>query len=203
MKTHLLRWCVLGGFACLVSCSDWRYDVTEGEIAFRRVRESGQLRIAELKSDAVIAGRPCRRGWVHLHRNGQPAAFTAATEIRLPRLIIPARTWVLQNETGTVTGCAFPTDIEIQGHRCRGTGGPKGVQVTFHPGGDLKQFYPARDVIIDGVPCDSGLVRGIVELHENGRLKRARLSRDWTSAGRLFRKGTRLDFDADGRPHSP
>ncbi len=83
--------------------------------------------------------------------------------------------------------------MEVQGHHCRGTGGPKGVQVAFHPGGALKQYFPVRPMRIDGVPCDMGLVRGWIELHEDGRLKSCRLAEDFARDGETFRKGAGCD----------
>lgn len=91
----------------------------------------------------------------------------------------------------------------VQGHVCRGTGGPKGTQTAFYPSGALKQFYPARDTRIDGVPCRTNVFSGWVELHENGRLKSCLLSEEWESKGTRYRRGTRLEVAADGKPLPP
>lgn len=200
MKLHRCISSACVGLALVTSsgCFDWRYHVEESGVEFRRLRTVDGTRIGELAHDTSIAGRPCRQGWVHLHANGVPAAFSAASDLALPRFTIPAGTWVLQDEHGTVTVCAFPRDTRIQGFLCRGTGGPKGVQTSFHASGALKQFYPPENIVIAGVPCAAGLVRGTIELHENGRLNSVRLSRDWSHHGRSFPRGTRLRFDADG-----
>jgi hypothetical protein len=180
--------------------AEWRYDATMHGIAFKQVKtQSSGLAIGLLAADTVISGRPCRRGWVHVHSNGRVARFTAAEDITLERFRIPAGTWVAQDTTGVVVMCAFPRDIEVQGRLCRGSGGPKGVQTAFYPTGALKQFFLVRPTRIDDVPCDRGLVRGSVELHENGRLKSCLLAGDFQQGGETFRRGTRIEFDADGR----
>lgn len=195
--TPLLLQCAalaLGG------CFQWKHDVTEGGAAFRRVRmEANGLLIGELKEDTLIGGRPCKQGWVHLLPSGVPIGFTAFREIDLGRLTIPAETWVQQNKDGVITLCAFPRDYNVQGHLCRGSGGPEGFQAAFYADGALKQFYLRRDTEIQGVPCSAGIFNESVGLHENGRLKFCVLSEDFASDGRTYLKGTFLRFNSDGR----
>lgn len=184
----------------LVSCSEWQYDVTVKGVAFSKVKiEQRGLVIGVLKEDTIIGGRACQRGWVHIHSNGVLAGFTAAKPIDLAKFTIPAQTWVFQNAQGIVTVCAFPGDTEVQGHVCRGSGGPKGVQAAFYPSGALKQYFLRRDTTIQDVPCQAGVFEQSVELHENGRLKACVLSEDFTRHGRIHPKGKRLQFDAEGR----
>lgn len=162
-----------------------------------------RVTIRRLDADATVGGRPCRAGWLHLHPNGTPAAFTAARAIPLDRLTIPAGTWVAQDPAGRVTRCSFPHDTVVQGHLCRGTGGPKGVQTAFHPDGALWRFFPPQPVRIDGVPCATGLLSGWVELHANGRLKSCRLAEAITRDGRRLPRGLRVGFDDTGRLLAP
>lgn len=159
--------------------------------------------IATLTADTIIAGQPCAKGWLHLHPNGRPEGFTASAPIDHPRMRIPAGTWVVLTPEGVIRLCAFPEDIDLQGHRCRGTGGPKGVQVAFHPDGAIRQFYLTQPTRIDGVPCDDGLIRGAVFLHPNGRLQSCRLSEPFERDGRRYERGTRLTFDDTGRLPAP
>ena len=177
----------------------WEHDATIKGIAFEKSRvDSNGLIIGKLRTNTVIAERPCAKGWLHLHSNGVPAGFTASEDIRVARFTAPAGTWVIQDAAGVVRICAFPKNTRVQGHDCRGTGGSKGVQAAFYPDGSLKEFYLVRPTRIDGVPCDTGLVRGRLELHQNGRLKSCRLSADFTHDGVTFRKGARIDFDSEG-----
>ena len=181
-------------------CYRWHYDVSEQGVVFTRVRtEANGLLIGELKEDTTIGGRPCKRGWVHVTPNGVPVGFTASRAIDIGKLKIPAGTWVFQNKGGAVTVCAFPGDTEVQGHVCRGSGGPKGVQTAFYPDGALKEFFLRDDTRIQGVPCKAGLFDESIKLHENGRLKGCILSGDYLGEGRTYPRGTKLRFDPDGR----
>ena len=184
----------------LAGCHVWRDDITVGGISFEKARRENGLVIGLLERDETIAGRPCRRGWVQLHSNGVPAAFSAAKPIELPRVSIPPETWVIQNPSGEVKICAFPRDMMIQGHLCRGGAGrAKGVQTAFYPSGALKQYFLRKNALIEGIPCKAGLLRQSIELHENGRLKACVLSQDFSREGRDYKKGTRIEFDAAGR----
>lgn len=176
----------------------WQRDVTLHGVMFTKVRtDDAGFHIGHIDTETIVGGRACRPGWLHLHPDGTPAAFTAAHEIVLPRVTIPAGTWVTQNPEGVITACAFPQNTEVQGRLCRGTGGPKGVQTAFYPDGALKRFFPVAPVVIEGVPCATGLVRGAIELHPDGRLKSCLLARDHVTAGMKHRKGTRLTLGGD------
>jgi hypothetical protein len=196
MKTLLIGMAVL----LFAGCFEWQRDVTIKGVAFSKVRiDQGGLIIGVLKKDAVIDGRPCQQGWVHVHSNGVPAAFTAAKPIELSRFTIPAQTWVFQNPNSIVTVCAFPSDTQVQGHLCRGSGGPTGVQAAFYPSGALKQYFLRRDTKILDIPCAAGVLNQSIELHENGHLKACVLSENLTRDGRTYQKGKRLQLDPEGR----
>lgn len=184
----------------IAGCSDWQYNVTVMGVAFRKVRmDKSGLVIGVLKEDTFIGGRPCQRGWVHLYSNGVPSAFTAAKPIDLARFTIPAESWVLQNLDGIVTVCAFPRDTQVQGHLCRGSGGPTGVQAAFYASGALKQYFLRSDTTIQGIPCKAGVFNQSIELHENGRLGACVLSESLTRDGRTYEKGLRIQLDPEGR----
>jgi hypothetical protein len=157
-------------------------------------QEKNGIKIGRLKEDMVIGGRPCKKGWLHLHANNVPAAFTAAHEIEEGRLKIPVDTWVLQTAEGVVTTCAFPRDTEVQGILCKGTGGAKGAQVAVYPSGALKQVFLARDMRIQEVPCAADAISGAVEFYEDGKLKSCLLSESYTRDGAVHKKGTRLQL---------
>lgn len=188
----------------VVLAAGWQRNVTLHGVMFTKVRtDDTGFHVGQIDTETVVGGRACQPGWLHFHPDGTPAAFTAAHDIVLDRLTIPAGTWVMQNPEGVITVCAFPSDTTVQGQLCRGTGGPKGVQTAFHADGALKQFFPAKPVVIDGVPCGTGLVRGLIELYANGRLKSCQLGDSWVHAGRKLRKGTRISLTSDGQLRSP
>jgi hypothetical protein len=203
MKTTKSHWFALSlvqaVLLVLCGCFRWQYDVTVRGVAFSRVKiEDNGLVIGQLKEDTIIGGRPCKKGWVHLLPNGVPAGFTASKDIDLGRLQIPADTWVFQGNDGVVKVCAFPRDIEVQGQLCRGSGGPEGVQAAFYPDGALKEFFLARDTLIQGIPCKAGIFESI-QLHEDGRLKSCTLGEDIVRDGQAYRKGARLRLDRGGQ----
>lgn len=184
----------------VAGCFPWQYDVTERGVAFSKVRtDAGGVAIGVLKEDTLIGGRPCKRGWVHVLPSGVPVGFTASREIDLGRFKIPADTWVFQNAQGVVTVCAFPGDAEVQGHLCRGSGGPKGIQTAFYPDGALKEFFLRRDARIEGILCRAGAFNEAVMLHENGRLKRCVLGEGIVRDDHFYPRGTLLRFDSEGR----
>ncbi len=151
--------------------------------------------IMRLDEDVVVQGRPCKAGWLKLHPNGVPSSFTTSQEIRVGKIMLPADSWVMQDEKGVVLACALPRDMEIQGLMCRGTGGAKGVQIEFHRNGVLKRIHLVRDTEIQGVPCAAaGLLSGAVEFHEDGRLKSCKLSRPHLMDGVACKKGARIVF---------
>ena len=200
MKRCSIYSLVAAGLLFAAGCSEWQHDVTLQGVAFSKVRSvsDGRL-IGQIAADTVVQGRPCAQGWLHLHPNGVPAVFAAAQEIKAPRCTIPAGTWVFQDRAGAVTICAFPRDTLVQGHLCRGSGGPKGVQASFYPDGALRQFFLVQPTVIDGVPCATGLIRGSVELHENGRLKSGMLEEDLVRDVMKLSQGIRITLTPDGR----
>jgi len=197
-----LRWFPVAALL-LAGCFSWQYDVVVQGVAFSQVRTEGDVVIGQLKEDTVIGGRPCKQGWVHLRSNGVPVGFTAARDLDLGRIKIPAATWVTQNKNGVVTICQFPRDTEVQGHLCRGGGmlggGPEGVQTAFYPDGALSLFFLRDATRIQDIPCKAGLMNEMIALHENGRLKACMLNEALTRDGRTYPQGTRLRFDPDGR----
>ncbi len=197
MRVALLS--VLAG-VILGGCFGWEYDTTYAGVAFRKVRVERDLAIGVIREDTVIAGRPCKRGWVHVRSNGIPVGFTASRDLPLARLTIPADTWVFQDAAGIVTVCAFPRDTEVQGHVCKGGwGGSEGIQAAFYPDGALKQYFLRADTDIQGVPCKAGAFNESVELYANGRIMACALSRDFVSGGRTYPKGARVRFNPEGR----
>lgn len=188
----------------LTACAQLQPTVNVGGTEFSQVKVDRRgFVIGLLPEDTRIGDRLCKRGWAHVHPNGVVAAFTAAEPFAFGQLVVPAGTWVRQDDRGHITYCAFPTATLVQGHWCRGTGGPKGVTTSFYPSGALKQFFPERSVVIDGVPCRTGIFHGWVELHENGRLKATLLDAEFERGGRRYRRGTWIEFDQDGNVVPP
>jgi hypothetical protein len=93
----------------------WEKDTIIKGIPFEKAKvESNGLIVGKLRASTVIAGRPCRKGWVHVHSNGVPAGFTASEDITLARFTVAAGTWVVQDLSGVVRVCAFAKDTEVK-----------------------------------------------------------------------------------------
>ena len=134
-----------GALLLLVGCADWQHDVVIQNVAFSMERvEDNWLVIGQVKEDTIIGGRPCKHGWVHLRPNGVPVGFTASRKIDLGKFMIPADTWVFQNDNGIVTVCAFPRDTEIQGHMCQGSGDQKVSRLRSIPADRSENTFSAR-----------------------------------------------------------
>lgn len=190
-------------FICILlsSClghGRWQRDIEMEGIRFEKIRSSGSVIIGRLSEDTTIQGYPCKKGWVHFYSNQGLKSFSLERPMKINSIEIPASTWVTLNEKGALILCAFPYNIEIQGHMCRGSGGPKGVQVSFYENGALKTFFSPESVVIHGIPCKGG-VFNYIGLHENGNLKACTLSGNTVINGVQYAKGERLRFDEKGR----
>jgi hypothetical protein len=161
-----------------------------------KLLKSGTI-TALLKAPTTIKGFPCAPGYIHFAPSGNLRAFTLAEATAVQGNDIPKGTWLQLDEALMLKYCSFPTDTMIQGHLCRGTGGPKGVSTSFYPSGRLKGFYAPTSIDIQGIPCKASLFSPIY-LFENGRLKECTLSRARTVGGKSLPKGARAIFSESG-----
>ncbi len=188
----------------LFSCSScdllfrWQKDVEMDGINYKKLRHSkSRTIIGYLSKDSVVQGYPCKAGWIHFYEDSTLQNFTLLDSMTINNVDIPAKTWVTLSEQGVLVRCAFPENIKIQGYWCRGSGGPKGVMVSFHPNGKIKRFFAPKSVEIDGVPC-KGSIFHIIGLHDNGRLMECSLARSVELQGVNYKKGKKLYFDKKG-----
>lgn len=192
------------GLLFLFSCSScdllfrWKKDVEMDGINYKKLRhiKSGTI-IGNLSKDSVVQDYPCKAGWIHFYEDSTLQNFTLLDSMSINGVDIPAKTWVTLNKQGELIRCAFPENIKIQGYWCRGSGGPKGVMVSFHPNGKIKRFFAPKTVEIDGVPC-KGSIFHIIGLHGNGRLMECTLARSVVLQGVTYKKGKKLYFDKKG-----
>lgn len=178
---------------------EWDHDVTKRGIHFKKLgqdQKTGNY-VGVLAEDTEIEGFPCKQGWAHFDPNMGLRSFASSKPIDNGVSTIPTGTWIRLGSGAYPRTCAFPGDTKIQDFLCRGTGGPKGVQVGFYPSGRLRCFFAPDSVEIDGVPC-KGSVFHIIRLHENARLQECVLSQDTVIDGKSYRRGRKLRFNAQG-----
>ena len=194
--------CILACFnaGCLFD-SDWERDVVKNGIAFDKVtqRESG-IWTGVLKENTQIQGYPCQKGWVGFNGDWTLRRFTLSEPFDIGHdTILPKDTYVVSLwQGGRIRVCALPGRMKIQGQRCIGTGGPKGVQVSFYPDGALQTFFAPQDTDIQGVPCRGGVFH-IIQLHPNGSIKQATLPVDTRINDIIYPKGKTLYFNETGQ----
>ena len=85
------------------------------------------------------------------YQDGKLKSCTLARKDTLSGQPMPAGTVVHLIHDGTLDWCFLQQDTEIQSHLCRGEG--HGFMTGFHPSGQLKLAWLARDEIIQGIPC--------------------------------------------------
>jgi hypothetical protein len=202
MTKQWLRRGQMVSIAALVICSgclhQWDQDVTRHGIHFKKLRVNSDMAIGILSEDTVIEDYTCQKGWVHLTGDFKLRAFMTAKPVVYGAVTLPKGSWIRVREGGTFGPCALPGNTDIQGHLCKGTGGPKGVQTCFYPSGQLSSYFASKDVVVDGIPCLASVLHP-VKLHENGRLKQCTLSRAAVIEGIEHKRKTSVRFDEKGQ----
>ncbi len=92
----------------------------------------------------------------------------------------------------------FQNDTQINGYKCKESGGVKGIQTTFYNSGKLFSFFPGETVIIDSIKIEGGVFHP-VKLHENGKLQACTLAEQRNFDGTLFKKRTLIQIDTTGK----
>jgi len=169
------------------------------------------LTLATLARECTIQGHRLDAGTVlRLDPSGSIQGFVLAREGRVADLPLPGGTMVSLTPQGLLSRCFLPRDTELQGHLLKGHG--HDWMTTFHPNGQLKLVWLARDEWIEGIPCRrASFYREFLRLrgwggtsfHANGRLASCALATDQVIQGRPLKQHARLHFDAEGRLVEP
>lgn len=190
---------VAGLLTVLSGCVTWQHDVEVNGIPFKKYSANSVRgdNIGYLAEDAIVQGYPCKAGFIALHDDLSLTLFTAASAIEFGDITVPPKTYVYINQGGHIERCAFPADVEIQGHLCRGGwGGPQGVTTSFYDSGKLRYFFSREDAEIDGVLCKGSLLHGI-RLHEDGSLSECRSAAQQTVDGVTYGKGSEIKLPSE------
>jgi hypothetical protein len=150
-----------------------------------------------------IQGVPCY-GRVDYYDDGTLERCALARDDTLSGQPLAAGTIVHFTKDGIMDWCFLQRDTEIRGHLCRGHG--HSWTTAFHPNGQPKLIWLARDEVIQGIPCRAasfwtevfGAGAG-VDFYEDGQLKHCMLSKDFVVGGRQREKGESLTFDRNGK----
>lgn len=168
-------------------------------------REPKELRFKEVprQSKVTIQGYPFK-GVLVYHPNGKILSAILDSSVAVGNSHLPADTKLYFTQEGTLHFAFLPYDCNIDGYTCKGEG-PENWQTVFYPTGALQVFWPANDVIIQGVPCSRSnfwdeLLSGesSVHLFPNGRLQQAKLGDDYTVNGISYKKHSHIIFDSTG-----
>jgi hypothetical protein len=152
---------------------------------------------------AEIQGISCV-GSVEYYQDGKITSCTLAREDTLSGQPLAAGTVVHLTPEGYLDWCFLQQNTLIQGHLCSGSG--PNFMTCFHPNGQLKTAWLARDEIIQGIPCAkyrfmSSLFGGgdRTVFDENGQLRFCTLSENSTIEGHRLKKGDEVRFDGEGK----
>jgi hypothetical protein len=175
-----------------------RGSLSQGRTALLRIK---------IEKDTTIGGVRCAptgRARASVFSSGQLESCPLASDTIISDHRFEAGTWIHLTEDGTLRAVWLNHDTDLQGHRCKGTG-YKGWSTEFHPSGTLRLCYPAREAIIDGIPCRGASfwaeLVGITQVvfHESGQLRSCSVARDIERDGIRFGKRDRIELDVRGR----
>ncbi|MFN8428485.1 MAG: hypothetical protein U0V04_00760 [Spirosomataceae bacterium] len=181
--------------------SSWQYNAKIHNIEFSKIRyglnkNDTTVIIGYLKRPTLIQGFSCAADWVHFSKDWKPVLFKLQKKASIHNFVYPENAWIRFKKDGII--CAFPTETQIQGCNCMGSGGAKGIQTSFYPDGKLECFYSNSNILIGKIACKGGVFNNII-LHQNGQLKECTLSNDQIIDGKNLKKGKRVRFDVNGK----
>lgn len=185
--------------ACFVSCCAVEQEA--GDLPYRSGtilrHENGTLRRGKLLEATEFQGLPCR-SWLWWHDDGKLESAELARNFTYQGHDFPEGARLFLDREARLVHAWLGSDRVVDGRLCRGGGK---IDVSFHPNGNVKEFFPPEDVVIEGVPCEASPFHPVA-LHPDGRLRRCKLASDWSVDGRTFEKGSLLELDERGRPSS-
>lgn len=163
----------------------------------------GDARVLTQGETKEIQGIICE-GMVTYYKDGKLETCILARDDTLSGNLIPAGSGIALDRNGIISRCSLPRDTYIQGHFCKGEG-PTSWHTCFYPDGKLSLIWLAKDEVIQGIPCkEASFMSDVfgggagVSFHQNGKLKRCKLSGGVTIGGKSYEKGEHLNFDSTG-----
>jgi len=198
----LIIFSILTGMSCIRGhYTKWEYNRNTHNIEFSKIRygiadNDTIVIIGFLKSSTWVEGYLCEADWVHFTKDWKLIMFKMAETKTINNFQYPQNAWIhIRNNTII---CSLPHDTVIQGYLCRGNGGPKGIQTSIYPNGQLESFFTKGNIKINEINCKGGVFSNIV-LYDDGRLKECTLSEEQSINKIKFKKGVRIHFDESGK----
>ena len=159
---------------------------------------TGGLTKLELDEPTEIDGIPCMDEAL-MYPDGRLEGCSLAHDTKVAGHMFPKGSWPYFDPPGVLKCVFLEYDFEVQGYLLRGE--RTNYQTCFHPNGWLRFGNLKEPTVIQGVPCEKStreiwLSKGPsgIYLHDNGRLKGCRLSRDVHS----FKKHKWIEIDREG-----
>lgn len=177
-------------------------------LALCAVAASGEAQRPEvqrrtLEEPTTIQGYPCSRGYAWFYVEGGMRSCRVASDVPFGEATVPQGSWIHLTLSGKPDFVFLSRDWKVGEYSCRGGG--HDYMTTFYPSGRLKLCWLAADTEVDGVPCMRASFWADVfgggvgtYLHENGRLKRCKLSREFRFEGKTHGRGDHVSF-GEGR----
>ena len=113
----------------LMACgyTSWEYNRSLHGIEFEKIRYAVNDQdtlsiIGKLKHNTLIEGYPCAADWAHFTGDWKISLFQLSDSATIQNISFSRDTWILFRNGQLMA--VFPKDTEIQGHLCRGGGGP-------------------------------------------------------------------------------
>jgi len=174
---------------------------------------NGNIRHCYLSENMEINGYPCKGGdenselW--LRQNGQLLSFFLSKDFSIDGKVYPKETQIIFDKTDKVHylsghlkflsfydnymvhNIVLKDDIKVKGILFA-----KGSRIVYNKTGELNSARPKHNVVIEGVPC---IKKEWVGFYPNGKLSWCKLSKKFEAEGKLYKKGTWLFFDEDGK----
>lgn len=181
-------------------CKEWEYDVKKNGIHFKKIsRSPGGISTGYMTENHTIQGFPCEKGWIHFGKDWELRGFQLSENLIYKGTLLPSHTWMHFRFPAEKRGyvVSLPDDYIVQGYLCGGSGGYKGTHTAFYESGNLRSFFPPKDIVVDGVPCMASPFV-FVGLYESGNIKACKLAEDYKVNGQVYRKGSKVKFDRSG-----
>jgi hypothetical protein len=171
-------------------------------------RETGPKVVRSKPAAPVeIDGVPCAAGYVfRFEATGRLSQCRLDRDASVHNADLRRGSTVGLNPDGTLRFVFLPGTTRVGEHSCRGQG--HGWMTHFHPNGQLRLCWLARDEVIQGVPCSRATFLGeffggkyaTAEFHDNGALASCLASSATAVGGRPYKAGERVRLDAEGKP---